>query len=494
MNETNTNTANEIVSVGMIIAVLQDVLKRWRLIVVVTLLALMAAFVLTDATYTPKYQTTTTFVASAAGTSATTYSNLNTASNLASVFTEVLNSSLLKQRVLEEVGIPSFNGTIQATVIDSTNLLTMTVTGFEPRTVFQVTKAIIGNHHIVTDEILGSNVLEVLQNPVVPVRPINSANTLKRMVQAAIVAFAGICALLGAQSYLADKVRSKKEADSKLGCHVLGELYHERKRKTLKDWFVRKKKSILITDPLTSFIYTESIHKLSSRVDKRRHKGEHVIMVTSLLENEGKSTVAVNLALSMVKKGRKVLLIDCDLRKPACHLILGQDNKVPGITDVLNGQASLRDCVQVLEGSGLHLMTAKRSLRTATNMLNSTVLERLLKAASAEYDIVIVDTPPMSKASDAECISEYAEASLLVVRQNEALVNDLEDVIAVLEKSNSHLLGCVLNNVYGTNYFAPAFNYGVYGYGRYGKYGKYGKYGYGKYGYGRSDERSEEKA
>ena len=136
MNETSTNTANEIVSVGMIIAVLQDILKRWRLIVVVTLLALMAAFVLTDATYSPKYQTTTTFVASAAGTSTTTYSNLNTASNFASVFTEVLNSSLLKQKILEEVGMSSFDGKIEAAVIDSTNLLTMTVTGYEPRTVF----------------------------------------------------------------------------------------------------------------------------------------------------------------------------------------------------------------------------------------------------------------------------------------------------------------------------------------------------------------------
>ena len=274
---------------------------------------------------------------------------------------------------------------------------------------------------------------------------------------------------------------------------MLGELYHERKHKTWKDWLSKGKKSILITDPLTSFVYTESIHKLSSRVDKRRHKGEHVIMVTSLLENEGKSTVAVNLALSMAKKGKKVLLIDADMRKPACHLILGVSNKLPGLADILHENASLNECVHAMESSGLRVMTTKRSQSTATNLLNSHAMEQLLESAAAKYDIVVVDTPPMSMAPDAECISEFADASLLVVRQNEALVDDLEEATAVLEKSDSHLLGCVLNNVYGANHFAPAFGYGAYGYGRYGRYGKYGKYGYGKYGYGKTSK-SEEKA
>ena len=493
MNETNTNTANEVLPLGVMIAVCQDVLKRWYLILAAALIAAMGTFMLVDSSYEPQYKTTTTFVATSGGTNTTTYSNLSTASNMASIFTEVLNSSILKQKVLEEVGIAEFNGTIKAAVIDSTNLLTMSVTGDDPRTVFQVSNAIIKHHHIVSDEVLGSNILEVLQNPVVPTRPIQANNVFRRVIQAFILAAVAVCGMLGALSYLSDKVRSKQEADSKLSCYVLGELHHERKRKTWKDMFSSGKKSILITDPLTSFVYTESIHKLSSRVDKRRHKGEHVVMVTSLLENEGKSTVAVNLALSMAKKDKKVLLIDADMRKPACHLILGTSNKVAGLADVLHGHASLEESVQLLEGSGLQLMTTKRSQSTAANLLNSSAMEKLLEATSAEYDFVVVDTPPMSMAPDAECISEFADASLLVVRQNQALVNDLEEAVAMLDKSKSHLLGCVLNNVYGSNHFAPAFSYGAYGYGKYGRYGKYGKYGYGKYGYGKASK-SEEKA
>lgn len=491
MSETKTAMSRELISDGLVISILQDVLKRWYLVVATALIAMMVAFMVSDASYEAQYRTTTTFVATASGTSTTTFTNLSAANDFASVFEEILNSSLLKKKVLEEVGITNFHGTINASVIESTNLLTMTVTGNDPSIVFQVTKAIIDNHHFVSAEVLNNNILEVLQSPSVPTMPINRPTTERNVKVAGLAACVAMAGFLGTLSFFADKVRSREEADHKLSCHVLGELYHERKRKNLKEFFNNKKKSILITDPLTSFVYTESIHKLSSRLDKRRHKGEHIIMVTSLLENEGKSTVAVNLALSMAERGKRVLLVDGDMRKPACHLILNQSNKNLGVTDILHGNGTVHECAFKLENSDLYLLTAKRSQRTAVALVGTSAMEVLLNEAADEFDFVIVDTPPMSIAPDAECISEFADAALLVVRQNVALAEDLEETVSILERSNAHLLGCVLNNVFGSNRFAPAFNYGRYGYGKYGRYTRYGKYGYGKYGYGKASKSGE---
>lgn len=489
MNETNAAMAGNQISLDLIITVIQDVLKRWYLIVAAALIAAMATFIIMDLSYQPEYSTTATLVTTAAGASNNTYQNLSAASSLADVLTEALNSSLLRKEVLEQTGISNFDGTITASVIENTNLMNLTVTGSDPRTVFLMSKGIIEHHHVVTERILGSTMLEVLREPTVPTYPINVPDIRRSMMKMAMLAAIAVAAVLGILFFMADKVRSKDEADTKLSCRVLGELYHERKYRTLKEAvkseLKNKKKSILITDPLTSFVYTESIHKLSSRMDKYRHKGEHVIMVTSLLENEGKSTVAVNLALSMAKRGKKVLLMDCDLRKPACGLILGSTEKSPGTVEVLRGKAKLNDCVKYLENSGLYLMSGRKSLRTATDLVNSSAMKNLLREASSKYDMVIVDTPPMSVAPDAECISEYADAALLVVRQNAAKANDLNDAVAILGKSNVHLLGCVLNNVYGFKNLSPVFHYGDYDkYGKYSKYG-YGKYGYGKYSYGR---------
>lgn len=491
MSEFNTNTAADQLSVGMIITVVQDVLKRWYLIVAAAAIAAMAAFIIADYTYKPVYTAATTFVVTADSTTNTTYNNLNTANTIASVFTEVLNSSLLRQKVLEESGLPAFSGTITANVIPDTNLLTMTVKGRDPRAVFLMSKAIIEHHHTVSAEVLGGVILEVLQEPIVPVRPSNPPVTKTRMAQAALLAAVAVAVLLVAEAVMSDKIRSRSEADTKLSCHVLGELYHERKNKTFRAWLHKQKKSILITDPLTSFLYTEAVHKLSGRVDKRRHRGERILMVTSFLENEGKSTVSVNLALSMAKKGKKVLLVDCDLRKPSCSLILGFKEPMAGITEVLQGKAALADCIVRLEDSGLDLLAARKSFKTAANLVSTSVMEAMLKDAARHYDLVIVDTPPMSVAPDTEAIADFADASLLVVRQNGATADALNAAAAILAKA-SHLLGCVLNNVYGSDSFAPVFHYNSYGaYGKYGKYGKYSKYGsYGKYGYGK--ERSKE--
>lgn len=479
MNESNTNTAINQLSLGLIITVIQDVLKRWRIIVAASLIAAMIAFVFTDLTYRPQYQTMTTFVVSSANTSSTPYSNLSAANTTASVFTQVLNSSLLRQKVAQEVGLTEFDGTITAEVAGDTNILTMIVTGSDPRSVFLMSNAIIHHHHLVSGNILRGTILEVLKEPVVPTYPVNPPATGALAKKAALLSAAGVAVLLAVMAVMADKIHSREEADIKLGCHVLGELYHERKCKTLKAWLSGKKKSILITNPLTSFVYTESVHKLSSRIDKRRHNGEHVIMITSLLENEGKSTVAVNLALSMARKGKKTLLVDCDLRKPACSKILGGSKESAGVIDVLWGRAPLHDCVKHLKNSGLDLLPGKKSLKAATNLVNSPAMGRLLKEAAKSYDIVIVDTPPMALAPDAECICEFADAALLVVRQNAATANDLNDAAALLGKS-THLLGCVLNNVYGSGNFSPVFRYGSYGkYDKYDKYGRYGKYGYG---------------
>ena len=485
MRENQSAAAEEQFSLTRIIAVVQDVLRQWYLIVVVALIAGMCAYTAADLSYVPRYTTSTTYVISAGGTSSSTFQNLNATRELANVFTELLNSSLLRDKVTEQVGIDSFTGEISASVVPNTNLLTVTVRDRDPRTAFLVARAVEEHHGIVTEEVLGRTILEVLREPTVPTRPGNSLNLRGTLKHASVLSGGAVALLLGILSFLSDKVRSRTEADSKLSCRVLGELYHERKRKTLREKLRRRKTSILISNPTTSFAYTESVNKLASRVERHLHRNERVVMVTSFLENEGKSTVAANLALAIAQKGKRVLLMDCDLRKPALALVMDHEKPTPGVADILTGKATLQEAAFPIGETGVSLISTRKGQRTAADLIGSPAMEQLLREAAEQFDVVIMDTPPMSLAPDAECLSAMASASLLVVRQNMALAQDLNDAASVLEKSQSHLLGCVLNNVYGGGSFAPAYHYG-HGYGSYRKYGKYG-YGYG-YGYGRQEE------
>lgn len=453
------------------VTIVRDVLKRWYLIVAAAILAGMAAYVVSGICYVPTYQTTVTFVVSAKGSSTTVYQNLSATTNLASVFSEVLNSSILRSAILEELDMSGFDGTISASAIEETNLLTLKVTATDSRTAFLVTQAIIENHQIVSYQVLGNTILEVLQKPKVPTAPINSAGEVSHMKKAAVLAAVAVCGILCVLSVTKDTVRNKQEAEKKLGCGVLGVIRHERKHKTLGAMLKRKKRSILISKPSTSFLFTETIRKLRRRIEQKMPADGNVLMVTSVAENEGKSTLAVNVAIAMSEKGKKVLLIDADLRKPACYKMLEYFWRGPGIVEVVSGRVALQDAIFQMKDSGLYMLLARRGVSTSVEISGSEEMAKLVADVRERFDYVVLDTPPMSVAPDAECIMELADATLLVVRQNTVTANIINGAIDTLRGAKSKLLGCVINNAYGVHSGGSGYGYG---YGRYGKYGAYG--------------------
>lgn len=477
------------------IVVLRDVLKRWLVILMLAVVVAVGAYTASTLTYKPVYRSTTTLVVSARGTSTTVYSNQSSTATLASVFSEMLNSSVFRKVVLEEAGLTSFNGTITASQVTDTNLLSVKVEAADPRTAFVVSRAILNNYEEVTRQVIGDVILQVLQEPAVATAPSNPLNANSITGKAALVAAVVACLLAAWRSMARDTVRSAKEARKKLECNYLGEIPHERKYKTLKTMLRRPKTSILISNPATSFRFSEMVRKLRSRVEQHMGKGK-VLMVVSLLENEGKSTVAVNMALSMARKYPKVLLIDLDLRKPACAKQLNIQWEGPGIREVLAGKADPNDLVVRDDHTGLQLLLTRDGISSSGELIGSVYLEHLIRWAKENYDFVVLDLPPLAMVTDAERVMDVADGTLLVVRQNAAVAKALNKTLADLKKGKAKLLGCVLNDVYATsvssgqgqgNYYG---RYGRYGHdSRYSRYHRYNRYGgYGAYGAAESSE------
>ena len=457
------------------IVLVRDVLKRWLIIALAVIMVGVGSYISTDMSYVPSYRTSAIFVVTTRGSSTTVYSNLTSTSNVASLFTELLNSSIMRKTVAEKMGVSSLDAKISTSVIPNTNLITMSVTAPDPRTAFLAAQTLIEHHESLTYSIVNGIVMEVLQPPTVPTSPINYANASGQMKKMGILAGAATAALLAVLSYLKDTVRSGNEVQKKLDCDFLGEIPHERKYKTIFSRIRRKKTGILIDNPVTSFSYVETIRKLRRRVEQHMD-GSKVIMVTSLLENEGKSTVAVNLALALSKKHSRVLLIDCDLRKPACHVLLDQKQFLSGIKEVLQNTVPLADSVLRYKNSRMYMLLGRRGEQNIGDLIASERMEKLLAWAREQFDYVVLDLPPMAAASDAEGMTGLADACLLVVRQNTAFAPALNKAIASLEGNRAKLLGCVLNNVYKSKLGSGGgYGYG-YGYGSYHTYEHYGNY------------------
>ena len=180
---------------------------------------------------------------------------------------------------------------------------------------------------------------------------------------------------------------------------------------------------------LNLLTYTFLVNALEHIFDKvRRHAAEHTlrttsqgrtILVTSLLEDEGKSTVAVNLALAMARRHKNVLLIDLDMKKPALYKLLDcQQEEFFPLETYLRGDAPVKKLVREDTRRGIYTILSRKGVGDTAQLLDSARLHDLLTQMHTRMDVIIIDTPPMSAGGDAECIADLADAAILVVRQD----------------------------------------------------------------------------
>lgn len=483
-------------------SILRDISKY---IVVILLLAAsmsLLSYVYVGRSYHKQYESTSTFIVSSKGSNSSVYSDLSTTTEMATKFSEILNSSILQKKVAQEMNMDYFPGTASAEVVNETNLLVLRVQADSPEMAFRLNKAIMNNYSVVTDQLIGTVVLDVLQKPTVPSGPVNEFRPAALMKKTFVVTIVALCGLIAVISFLKDTVRKPKEVSKKLDGTLLQTLYHESVYKSWKARLHRKKTSVLLTNPGTSFQYVEDMKKLARKVSsKMKDKKAKTLLVASVEENEGKSTVAANLALALAEESEKVLLIDADLRKPSQYKIFGLNpEEIQEFGEVLNGNEKADHLVQPLAKSELLLVTGSMIYPNSTEMIASDMFYKIVDFFKERLDYVIIDTPPMSQAADAEELVDYADASILVVRQHTALVKDINEAISILNSADGTMLGCVYNDVfhgiaqvartYGYRYaYGSGYGYG-YGYGS--KYGYGNKYGYGYgYGYGRSSRQSQ---
>ena len=179
-----------------------------------------------------------------------------------------------------------------------------------------------------------------------------------------------------------------------------------------------------------------------------RKRGQKVILVTSVGENEGKSTIAANLALSLAEKNRSVVLLDCDFRKPSLHKIFEViPQKEQTLTSyLLQDQLDPTPYLTQLKKYGITLGISQSSGKSIAKLLNNGKLAALLQQLRTQADYVILDTPPMLAAADAEYIATLADTAVLVVRSDFMSTGSINEGLDKLRKSAPEVCGFVLNN------------------------------------------------
>lgn len=169
------------------------------------------------------------------------------------------------------------------------------------------------------------------------------------------------------------------------------------------------------------------------------------IMITSPNPGEGKSTTISNLAIVFAQQGKKVLLVDTDLRKPTIHYTFHIHNTV-GLTNVLMKQSSLGDVIQHTPVTDLFILTCGTIPPYPAELLGSTVMSELITRLKVDFDIILFDTPPLLAVTDAQILANKCDASILVVKSGSTEKDEAMRAKDILVNSSSRVIGTVLNN------------------------------------------------
>ncbi len=189
---------------------------------------------------------------------------------------------------------------------------------------------------------------------------------------------------------------------------------------------------------------------------------QKVFVVTSSLPSEGKSTTAVNLAITLAMSKQRVALIECDLRRPLIAARLGLDGGV-GTTSVLIGKVALKDALQPHGDTGLQVLSSGPIPPNPSELLQSNAMEKMLGDLRDNFDVVIIDAPPLLPVTDAALLAAQADGALIVVRHGRTTRDQLRHAIERIESVGAKAVGVVIN-LAPTKRIGRAYGYG-YGYG-----------------------------
>lgn len=467
-------------------SVIIDVAREWLSILLLTISAGALAYVILTNFRSLDYATSATMVVNNIGEDINTntssgtdvYENLNYGADSASRLKNILESKELKATVAKELGLKSFQGRTSAQTLGESNLLEITVRAKSPFISYKEAESILRNYTKFSGDLVGGTELTVLERPKVQERPEHPLENVKYATLFAAFVFAAVCAVLALQSLMRDTVHNSAEVESKIDAKLLATIMHEKKHRRGKKRIGGEKASILITDPVTSFQYAEDLRKLAARIiNEMSEHHQKVLLVSSAMENEGKSTVSTNIALAMAQINQRVVLVDMDFRKPAVYKILNMQNsdfEDLGVCITEKSKDSVEDMDETVysllckvPGTDLSVILNRKAVPQAVEKY-SDFIEKLIEALKNQADFIILDTAPISLVSDAEELAMMADTSIIVVRQHWIEARAINDTIDALG-GRERMLGCVFNNARKSGVGGATAGYG-YGYG--GQYAK----------------------
>ncbi len=511
----NKNRKNEEIEVDLS-RLFGALIKRAWLIGIVAVVCAILTLLCTVLFVAPKYQSSVMFYVNNSSFSVgdvtiggITSSDISASKSLVKTYIVILNTRDTLTDVIDYAGVDRTYGELKAMVtaeaVNSTEVFRVTVTSEDPQEAEKLADAIA---YILPKRI--SNIIEgsssqVVDSAVLPTSP-SSPNYTGNTMVGFVVGMALMATIVIILALLDNTIRSEEDVTQNCNHPILasvpdmtasgkgsGQYGYTRdgQKKGQEDASGQEKGTRPLVGKDIGFVAQEAYKLLRTKLQFSFADDNHchVIGITSALPGEGKSLTAINLAYSLSELGKRVILLDADMRRPTLAEKLNIQKK-PGLSSYLTGQSDLDILVQYCGISGdeqaFHVITAGQNPPNPVELLSSKRMTAAVETLSKHYDYVIFDLPPISEVSDALAVATKLHGILMVVRQNHCNRVALNMALRQLAFVEAKVLGVVFNAVSEESSAYKGKFYGSYYKRHYGYYRRYGHY------YGR-DNRAERK-
>ncbi len=426
--------------------------RMWKVVLFLVLAGAILFGIRANVRYTARYTASSTFtvnITQEQGENALSGSFFDNAAaeQMAKTFPHILTSGVLQRRVAEQLSIDSVPGSIQVNVTENTNLLTLSVTDIDAERAYRTLQAVIDCYPSVSEVIVGKVELNMLDETKIPTEPDNPKTLKRDVAKGGLLGMAAGLVFLAVLAFFNQTIRREEDCEKKLNQRCLGTIpkMHHRKRSRKKEVYSS------IADEKIKPEFVEAFRNIRNKVEySARENGIKSILITSALANEGKSTVAVNLALSLVQSGKKVVLVDCDLRNPSDSNILHMGER-KGLFQYLKGEIKLNEAVvsgreaDFRDFPKLLYLPAGSADPEGTELFDTPAMKRAIDSLEEEADYVILDSAPLGLLADAGVLAQYVDGTILIVKKDFARADFIFRGLEQIAEYKVHIMGCVLN-------------------------------------------------
>ena len=438
-----------------------DYYKRYMLgVIIVCLVAALGTLIYYMAFKTEKYSTSTSIVLvkneNKDNSDTIDQTDINLNQKLVSTYRHIIKSRLVLEQVISDLKLKysynDINNRVNVTAVEDTEILKITVTDEDPELAVKIANGVADTFSKEVIQIYNINNVSVLDAAQVPTYPSNY-HTVRDIVLAIMVAFVGSSAIIFVVFYFDDSLTDNENIETELEMPVVAKIY--------KDY----NNNDLIVDARPNAATSECIRTLRTNLQFSEVDSKvQTLLITSTLPSEGKSFISANLATSFAQTGKKVLIIDCDLRKGRQHKIFKITSRY-GLSNLLISNInSYMEYVVSTKIDNLSIIPRGVFPPNPSELLNSKKMISLLDELKKHFDIIILDGAPLMGISDSLILSSLVDKVLLVGSFGHTPKTELKNMKKALEAVGANLAGCVINNAtakkrsYGDYYY-------YYGYG-----------------------------